>query len=79
MILIAISLLAPACFTAGTKAGPVTGRASYDMQCPEKDLQVSDLGGKTFGVRGCGKQETYTEVCMPKPGSFTGDCSWQKK
>jgi hypothetical protein len=74
---VVVSLLVLAgCFTSGTKAGPLSVRAAYDMQCPEKDLQITELGGKTFGVRGCDKQATYTEVCAPKPGSFTGDCAW---
>jgi hypothetical protein len=76
--LVVLPLFAIGCFSSGTNAGPVTARAAYDMQCPEKELQITELGGKTYGVRGCGKQATYTEVCTPKPGSFQGDCAWSQ-
>lgn len=37
-------------------------RASFDLDCPEADLSTQDLGGQTYGVRGCGKQATYVLV-----------------
>ena len=36
-------------------------RASFELQCPEKDLAVSDLGG-AVGVTGCGRRAIYKWV-----------------
>jgi hypothetical protein len=37
-------------------------RASFELGCPKEQLQVTDLGHGTMGVRGCGKQAVYKEV-----------------
>ncbi|HEX7667579.1 MAG TPA: hypothetical protein VF407_23765 [Polyangiaceae bacterium] len=37
-------------------------RASYELQCPKEQLEITDLGNGTMGVRGCGKQAVYKEV-----------------
>lgn len=39
-----------------------TKRASFDLQCPEGQLQSVDLGGGTIGVTGCGKRAVYKWV-----------------
>ncbi len=42
-----------------TDAQMLLTRASYDMQCPEAKLSVTELNTQTRGVRGCAKQATY--------------------
>ncbi len=37
-------------------------RASFEMQCPESELQVVDLGSWTVGVTGCGKKAVYKNI-----------------
>jgi hypothetical protein len=32
---------------------------SYELQCPEKQLQITDLSDKTAGVDGCGHRAIY--------------------
>lgn len=34
-------------------------RASFELGCPEEQLQVTDLGGWTLGVSGCEKKAVY--------------------
>jgi hypothetical protein len=36
-------------------------RAAFDMQCPQDQLVVTELGNTTYGVEGCGQRGTY--VC----------------
>jgi hypothetical protein len=44
----------------------VKKRAAFDLNCPAQSLAVSEIGNRTFGVRGCDKQATYLA---------TGECS----
>lgn len=37
----------------------VKRRAAFDLNCPSRSLAVTELGSRTFGVRGCGRQATY--------------------
>src|SRR5215213_3510575 len=37
-------------------------RAAFELQCPESELEVTDLGGWTIGVSGCGKRAIYKGV-----------------
>ena len=36
-------------------------RASFDLECPIKDLEIVEIDYDTRGVRGCGRQATYVE------------------
>ena len=36
-------------------------RASFDLECPIKDLEIIEIDYDTRGVRGCGRQATYVE------------------
>lgn len=41
---------------------PDTGglkRAAYELECPEPQLQLTDLGDSAVGVAGCGKKAIY--------------------
>jgi hypothetical protein len=43
----------------------VTGRATFDMACSREKLELTQITGTSYGVRGCGKQATYV---------LTGEC-----
>lgn len=49
-------------------------KAAFDLNCIEPDLAISDLGGTSRGVRGCGRQATYSYV---RSGMNTG--VWQRE
>ena len=73
-----ILALSGALLGCGSSAGPLEARAAHDLNCSQDQVVVTELGGKSYGVSGCGKKATYTEVCTPKPGSFSGDCDWSQ-
>lgn len=56
-------IVATAC---GIATANLRRRASFDLDCPEDDLEIVSLGAQTKGVRGCGRQGTY--VLMGTPG-----------
>jgi len=65
ILILFTAALATACATPNAlenfrhpEAGGVK-RAAYEMQCPESELEVTDLGGWTIGVSGCGKRAVY--------------------
>ena len=37
-------------------------RAAYELDCPEGQLIVTDLGGEAMGVSGCGRRAVYKYV-----------------
>ena len=40
--------------------GDLLKRAAFDLQCPEEQIQLTELGGfTTQGATGCGKRATY--------------------
>lgn len=47
------------CGTATTQQ--LQKRASFDLECPVKDLEIIEIDYDTRGVRGCGRQATYLE------------------
>jgi hypothetical protein len=61
----AVSALGVLLFTAGCgrMLRVATERARFEMNCP--DVEVSELGGRAFGARGCGQQATYQ--CFDAP------------
>lgn len=48
-----------ACASAEQFQGLVKERAAFDLQCESSSLEVTELPGAAYGVRGCGKQATY--------------------
>ena len=51
-------------------------RAAFDMRCPEAQIQAIELDSKTRGVRGCGQQATYVEMCDGTKDSAYTTCTW---
>lgn len=43
-----------------TMSGVVRERASHELECPEDDLEVDEIGGTSFVASGCGRSGTYT-------------------
>jgi len=63
----------------GASANQLVKRASFDMSCPEDQIQVVEIDKRTRGVRGCGKQATYVENCPCPRGAYSGPncaCTW---
>jgi hypothetical protein len=50
-------------------------RAAFDLHCTKDELSVTRLDSKTRGVRGCGRQATYLQVCE-LPNNPFAECSW---
>ncbi|PJZ71084.1 hypothetical protein CH373_00745 [Leptospira perolatii] len=50
------------CVVAGSREhfvrGTGLGKAAFDLNCPQEQLQVTELGGGV-GVTGCGKKASY--------------------
>ncbi|HEX4457796.1 MAG TPA: hypothetical protein VIA18_07485 [Polyangia bacterium] len=50
----------------GVWAGQAKDRASFDMNCPKEQIQLSYIkkadfsGGPVFGARGCNKRASYS-------------------
>ncbi len=64
--LVALACLSVACVPAqgsmenfkAPEAGGIR-RAAYELECPESQLILTDLGDSTVGVAGCGKKAIY--------------------
>lgn len=41
------------------KMNAVAKKASFDFNCPKKDVKVIELERSTFGAVGCGKRASY--------------------
>ena len=41
----------------GASLEQLQSRASFDMQCPVQNLQITEIDPLTRGVRGCGHQQ----------------------
>jgi len=78
---VAMGALASGCVIAGTmgdfKANGIKN-AAFDMHCDPGQLEVTELGNRSVGVRGCGHQGRYQFV----PGAGwvlnSGDASKEK-
>ena len=51
-------------------------RAAFDLDCPQSALQTTQLGGETYGVKGCGRRATYVSMCNGQPGHYDTKCQW---
>lgn len=54
-------------------AGAVAERAAFDLQCPQAQIEVTEISAMSavYGARGCGRQTTYVirngQVLMNAP------------
>jgi len=57
-----IALLALSATTTGCTSylNIVKQRASFDLTCPPDQVQVSEIGGTSYGAVGCGARASYT-------------------
>jgi hypothetical protein len=58
---------------------PVVQMAVFDLQCPRAELHYYKINDQTWGVRGCGKQTKYVEVCrsLNNPSMVREEeCQW---
>ena len=53
-------------------------RASFDMGCPESQIQLVGIDAKTTGVVACGKRATYVQSCAKPDDAINKQCTWVK-
>ena len=63
-LVLSLAIASTSC--SATMMSVVKRRAAFDLNCPAQSLAVTELGNRTFGVRGCERQATYLT---------TGECS----
>ncbi len=56
----------------GASQEQLVRRASFDLNCPEAQVTVYEIDGRTRGVRGCARQATYVESCEAN----RSNCTW---
>lgn len=64
------ALFLGACTTTSTVIeGTIRPRASYDLDCPLSQVEVSLVSGGAmegiYGARGCGRRARYEAMCSP--------------
>jgi len=57
------ALILGSCATFEERVTAVKKRASFDLDCPEQQLEFSQLSPHVVGVKGCGKRKSYTVKC----------------
>jgi hypothetical protein len=55
--------LLTSCASQGSKAYEVLKRASFDLSCDSKAIEIYDLGSNSFGAVGCGRKGAYVVTC----------------
>jgi hypothetical protein len=70
LLLVLIAALL-ACDDPDTRNYQLKRRAAFDMRCPEDRLEVRLIDDRSAGVKGCGQQHVYIEVCRGE-----SDCTW---
>ena len=70
-----IAILVAVSVGCGATRDQLVRRASYDMSCPETQIQVYEIDNRTRGVQGCGQRATYIESCTD-PARASNTCTW---
>ncbi len=60
------------CEPAKPPVHPVVRMAQFDLQCPRDQITYTQITDRVIGVRGCGKQTKYAQVCR----QHNVDCQW---
>lgn len=60
--ILALSALVLGLSGCGTAMANLKRRASFEFNCPEAQVQVTELGAGAFGVDGCGRRAIYVKV-----------------
>lgn len=59
-LLVACSLSVIGCFAAATpNLATLKTRAAFDLNCPQKDLELVKLSAEVYGVTGCSRRASY--------------------
>ncbi|MEZ4225897.1 MAG: hypothetical protein R3B13_33425 [Polyangiaceae bacterium] len=61
VLLLMFLALMPACAMEESEAQI---RGAHDLRCPEEQVNVQDIGGHAYRVKGCGRLATY--LCISK-------------
>jgi hypothetical protein len=59
LVLVVACIPLTACISQDDMARHVRTHAAFDFQCPKDQIEVSHLGGSSYGARGCGQQAGY--------------------
>jgi hypothetical protein len=70
ILIVTMSVVLGAC---GATESQLRSRAAFDFSCPQGQLQITEIDGRSKGVTGCGKRAVYVEQCKPNNAS---DCTW---
>ena len=70
-LIAAVVLFGAGCRHGLTPNERLLNRASFDFNCAQGELDLTEIDHKTRGVRGCGRQATYVEVCDARM-----KCTW---
>jgi hypothetical protein len=62
------------CAGPGASAEQLMARATFDLECPQPQVQIHDLGDRVRGVVGCDRRLSYVEVCETRPDGT--HCAW---
>jgi|GEM_PF-2118690 len=71
---LALTTLAGCMGTSGASLEALRARSTFDLQCPSHELQLVNIDVRTKGIRGCGRQMTYVEICDNRPDGW--HCTW---
>jgi hypothetical protein len=77
VLLMSLMVVGVGCSTTADVA-TVAPRASFDMGCPEAQLNIVQVDEMTAGVTGCGEKKTYVLRC-PHDCTNTAicPCTWE--
>ncbi len=73
-MLLTLALVAEGCLGTGASSEQLKARATFDLQCPAPQVEIVDIDERSKGVRGCGKQMVYVEICDNRPDGW--HCTW---
>ena len=52
----------------GLLTNHVEKRAPFDLSCPPEQVDIVNLGNRTYGATGCGHKATYIVSCSEENG-----------
>jgi hypothetical protein len=78
VVLVAAFLLTSVagCATTAERHDLVMRQAEFDLSCARQSIRISELGGRVYGARGCGQQQTYVMYCYD---TNIGSCTVRKQ
>jgi hypothetical protein len=60
----------------GATEEQLRSRSAIDLNCPQTQIQMTQIDERTMGVRGCGQRAVYVESCDGPKGGMATECTW---